>query len=152
MIFPVRLNRRPRQLGAAVIGYLGALGYLAAIRGLPHKNTEFMWGWAIDWRLLFVFALVGAVTRAGLADYVGTSSPKGWPRDIALTVFGGAFAALVEAALHEGPFGPLVPVAAVLSLSVPAVTLAMLVEALAFLAYARLTAPKTTRPPTIPRA
>ena len=135
-----------------MIGYLGALGYLAALHWTIDRNPEFMWGWMIDWRLLLVFALVGAVTRAGMVDFAGTKSPKGWPRDIALTVLGGLFAALIEAALHEGPFGPVIPVAAVSSLSAPVVTLAMLAEALAFLTYARLTAPKTPKPPTSPRA
>ena len=67
---PCSLNRRTRQLGAAIIGYLGAFSILAAIRWTAEADPEWFWRWALDWRLLFVIAGVGALIRAGLVDVI----------------------------------------------------------------------------------
>ena len=149
---PAPLNRRTRQLGAAIIGYLGAFSILAAIRWTAEADPEWFWRWALDWRLLFVIAGVGALIRAGLVDVMGKPGKAGWLRDIAITVLAGVAAALIEAALHDGAFGIFIPIAALLTLSFPFVTLAILAEAAASLAYARLTAPAAPKPATSPPA
>jgi hypothetical protein len=149
---PAPLNRRTRQLGAAIIGYLGAFSILAAIRWTAEADPEWLWRWALDWRLLFVIAGVGALIRAGLVDVMGKPGKAGWLRDIAITVLAGVAAALIEAALHDGAFGIFIPIAALLTLSFPFVTLAILAEAAASLAYARLTAPAAPKPATSPPA